>query len=764
MTKRKKSSEKHTLKSRMGAFISLVPHLRLLAGVALIAIAAFVAYFPSINGEFILDDDKLVTANAIIKASDGLWRFWCTTEAADYWPMTNTTFWIEWRLWGINPAGYHVTNLILHIAEALLIWIILRKLSIPGAIFAALIFAVHPVNVESVAWISQRKNTMAMLFFLLSILWYLKAEMQSAHGCHAHAPLGHDRQHGCHAHACRVHDRQTMAIYWYWLSLTAFLLAMLSKGSVVVLPVLLLGIVWWLRPLTKRDLARTAPFFAVALVLGIVNVWFQRHGNEAVIRVVSPIERLLGAGGVVWFYLYKALLPIDLAFIYPQWNIKAGNWLWWLPLLAALIVTTVLVWYRMSWSRPFLFAWVFFCAALVPVMGFTDVGFMIHSLVADHYQHIAIIGVIALASAGFGSWHRRAQGGVYWAATVAAIAAVGILMFLTWRQSGLYRDPMTLYQATLEKNPDCWIAHNNLGLSMSDPNRLQEIIDHYRQAIRLKPDYADAHNNLGVALIQIGRIQEATEQFLLALRIKPDYSEAHNNMGYILLRTGQVTEAEEHLRRAVSLKPDYPKALNNLGTVLLNTGRLEEAAKCFEQTLRLDPNYSDAENNLGVILTQTDRPEEAIKHYEQALRLNPKFSEAHNNLGSVLSKVGRFPEAIEHYEQSLRLEPNSFDTHNNLGVILVKTDRPWEAIKHFKQALEINPDYIDAWSNLALVYAITHQSSEAVAAAEKALELTRSQGMTEKAKQIENWLNSYRAGLSSSPNTPSPSKSALPTP
>ncbi|MGD0384345.1 MAG: hypothetical protein ABSA77_12550, partial [Thermoguttaceae bacterium] len=454
----------------------MAPHYLVLAGVALIIIATFIAYLPSISGGFVLDDDALLTANKLVKASDGPYRFWCTIDAPDYWPATNSTFWIEWRLWGMNSTGYRVTNLILHIAEVLLIWLILRKLSIPGAFLAAMIFAVHPVNVESVAWIASRKNMMAMLFFLLSILWYLKADMPTVNVGMAPA-----RSHGgpwergnmeipsplatVHCPLSTVH-----CPLFYWLSLAAFVLAMLSKGSVAMLPLLLLEIVWWQRPMgtvrfcwSRRDLLRIAPFFAVAAALAGVNVWFQTHGTEVIIRSAGFTERLLGAGGTVWFYLYKAVVPLDLAFVYRQWRIEIGNPLWWLPLLAALAVTAALWRYRTSWSRGILFAWGFFCMSLVPVMGFTDVGFMKHSLVADHYQHIAIIGVVALVAAGFGLWRGRVQGGLRSALTVVAIAAAGACAFLTWRQSGLYRDAETLYRFALEKNPDCWMIQNNMG-------------------------------------------------------------------------------------------------------------------------------------------------------------------------------------------------------------------------------------------------------------------------------------------------------------
>ncbi len=369
-------------------------------------IAVFLVYLPCLNGRFVMDDDTMVTDNALIQSQDGLYRFWCTAQAIDFWPATNTTFWIEWRLWGNNPGGYHTTSLILHVLESLLIWLILRRLSVPGAFLAALIFAVHPVNVESAAWIAQRKNITAMLFFLLSILWYLKAvqraDTQTAPG---HLKDNHRETASGFPHPSSFILHPSSLDFWYWLSLAAFVLAMLGKGSAAVLPVLLLVIICWLRPLTRWDFLRTAPFFLVAILLTAVNVWFQTHGGEAITRSADFIQRLLGAGGVVWFYLYKAVLPIDLAFVYRQWHIEAGNPLWWMPLLCVLIITAVLWLYRKKpWARPLLFAWAFFCAALVPVMGFTDVGFMKYSLVADHYQHIAIIGVIALAAGYWGLW------------------------------------------------------------------------------------------------------------------------------------------------------------------------------------------------------------------------------------------------------------------------------------------------------------------------------------------------------------------------
>jgi tetratricopeptide (TPR) repeat protein len=526
----------------------------------------------------------------------------------------------------MNPAGYHVTNLILHVAEALLIWVILRKLSIPGAFWAAMLFAVHPVNVEAAAWITQRKDMLAVLFFLLSILWYLKADMPTASVGMAPAPTA--RSHGGPWERENCPLSTVHCPLFYWLSLAAFVLAMLSKGSAVILPAVLLGIVWWQRPMRtvpfrwpRRDLLRIAPFFAVAAALAGVNVWFQTHGTEVTIRSAGFAERLLGAGCTVWFYLYKAVVPVDLAFVYRQWRIEIGNPLWWLPLLAALAVTAALWRYRKSWSRGILFAWGFFCVSLVPVMGFTDVGFMKHSLVADHYQHIAIIGAIALVAAGFGSWRGRVQGGLRRAAPMVAIAAAGALAFLTWRQSGLYRDAVTLYRFALEKNPDCWMIQNNMGKRLFEKGRLNEATGYYETAIRLNPDFPEAHYNLGLVLSETDRPREAIEQYQRALRLQPNYTEVLNNMGNALLEDGRPGESIGYFEKALRLRLDFILAHNGLGAALVQIGRPLDAIEHFKQALRLKPADVDAWNNLTFAYAAAHQSAEAIAAARKTLEL-----------------------------------------------------------------------------------------------------------------------------------------------
>ncbi|MGA2796896.1 MAG: tetratricopeptide repeat protein [Thermoguttaceae bacterium] len=765
MSNLKKTSHKHAAKaqSKISTSILFAQPFRTWAGVLLVIVAVFCVYLPSISGDFIFDDDIHLTEDKFIKAADGLFRIWTSKESVDFWPATNTFFWIEWRLWGMHPTGYHVTNLILHVIEALLIWLILRKLSIPGAFLAALIFALHPVNVESAAWIASRKNLMAMLFFLLSILWYLKFAMSTAIAGIAPArSLGGPWERVKTFSSFILHPSSFH--FWYWLSLAAFLLAMLGKGSVAILPVLLLGIVWWLRPLTRRDLVRTAPFFAIAIALAAVNMWFQTHGTGETFHTATITERLLGAGSIIWFYLYKALLPVDLAFIYPQWHVVSGNPLWWLPLSAAIAVTIVLWLYRKNWGRPLLFAWGFFCVALLPVMGFADVGFMQYSLVADRYQHIAIIAVIALAMAPFSIWRKRMRGAVRWIAPGIAVAAVGALAVLTWRQSSLYRDEVKLYQAVLEKNPACWMAHNNLAAALINIGRLQEAIEHCGQAIRLKSDYAKAYNNLGIALVKMGQPQKAIEYYQQALKLNPDYADAHNNLGSALIQIGRAQEAIEHCRQALTLNPNFLGARNTLGNAFQSIGQYQQAIEQYEAVLKLDPNFSQVYINLGIILNKTGKTSEAIEHYEKALRIDPDSFEAHNNLANAFCAIGQYQSAIEHYRTALQLNPNYPQVHVNLGSALVATGRFSEAIDQYRQTLQLAPDSTDVYLYLASTYAKNNQSTEAVDFAQKGLNLARSREQTELARQIENWLNAYRAGQSETPAEPPDSKSAHPTP
>ena len=693
--------------------------ITILGKAALIVLASCVAYLPALRGGFILDDHQYLTANPLIKASDGLYRFWLTAEPIDYYPLSNTTLWLEWRLWGTKPTGYHVTNLLLHVATALLLWSLLQKLSIPGAFLAAILFTLHPVNVESVAWIAQRKDLLAVLFFLLSIFWYLKADRPSALSDHS-------------PHPERTADLQPRgAARWYWLSLLAFVLAMLSKGSVAILPLVLLLIVWWRRPLTKSDLLRTAPFWVAAAILTAINIWCQSRLSYQPFRSAGCAQRLVGAGAVVWFYLSKALLPIGLVFIYPNWIIQLANPLWWLPLSAALTTTAALWWWRKRrWGRPLFFAWAIFCVTLVPFLGFIDVGFMQFSLVADHYQHIAIISVMAVLAAGWARCRNCLTGPartIHVALTAVLVTALGIL---TWQQCRLYDDALTMYQATLAKNPNSWLMHNDLGIEFLLVGRSQEAIAQLQQALRLKPDYAEAHRNLGNLLMDTGRPWEAIEQYQQALRLNPNSADYHNRLGFALDAVGRSQDSREHFQQALRLKPDDAEAHHNLGVALAKAGQTHDAVDHFQQALRLKPDYADAHFNLGNLLMNSGLSQAAIEQYQQALQTKPDFAAARGNLAVALTAAGKTQEAVAEFTKILRLHPNNVQAH----------------------------------FNLAEIYAQLKQPSEAIDAAEKALQSARSAGQTDLAQQIADWLSSYRASQSRPFNGPTPANAPAPNP
>lgn len=768
-----------------------------LAGTMVITCAVLIFFWPSLNGPFILDDGRYVANNPLIAAPDGLLRLWFTNESLEYYPVSNSTLWIEWHLWGNNPFGYRFTNLDLHIATSLLLWLILRKLSIPGAFFAALLFAVHPVNVEAVAWISQRKDVRALFFATLSILWFLQNDDESR------------------ATVSEQADTLAKPRLWYWASLLAFAMAMLSKGSVPSLPLVLLLILWWKHGLlTRHDVRKTLPFFGIAVLLGLVHAWYQLHGDP--VAHASIPTRFAGAGGTIWFYLSKALLPVALLFPYPQWHIDTADLRWWLPLLAAIALSVTLIWqcrtHPSNWTRSVLFAWGFYCIALAPVMGFAEAGGMKVALVSDHYQHFAIIGVVALVAAGWNYFHQRALPERRWKFTALAIAVTGSLALLTWRHSWLFGHPVELYQTTLAANHDHYAGiflHQNLGLQLADMGRLDEAIQHFQASLTLMPDNPFVRMRLGEALLQTNRPEEAIQQFQQALQAAPDSATTHNNLGIALRKTGRIQDAIEHYQQALELRSSFPEAHFNLANALVDThrlgeaiqqfkagleidpgnaeahyllgnalraaGRSQEAVEQFLETLRLQPDHAAAqvamaqlgpstaaaqgsqgvaqaptgsvaaEYNLAMAQLKAGAPQQAKEHFERALAIEPEFADAHQGLGTALVMLGRSTEALEHLQQVVRLKPNDADAHNNLATALANLGRLSEAVEHYQEAVRLKPAYLEAWTNLVLAYDHMHRTVEAVAAAQKALELARSQGQTALVEKIESWLATQHA-------------------
>jgi tetratricopeptide (TPR) repeat protein len=610
-------------------------------GIFLVALT-FLMYMPAICGGFIWDDVALITENRVIRAEDGLHRLWLTTQADDYYPLTGSLWWLEWRLWGKSATGYHVVNVLLHGANAVLVWLILTRLKVPGAWVAGCVFALHPVNVATAAWISEQKNTLSMLFFAVAILSYL-----------------------------RFYDQGRWR--WYACSLGAFLLAELSKAAVVMLPVVLLGCVWWTRRrILWKDVLWSAPFFVLSLVWGLVTLWYQYHLalGEPVAGTDGFGFRLAVAGCAPWFYLYKALVPFHLIAVYPRWQIDSSRWVSYLPGALLVMGFLVLWWKRRTWGRPLLFGLGYFVVMLFPVLGLLKQGPYRLSVMADrwdHWQYYSTVGVIALAVAAGEAVCRRMAHRWPQGRTVAAVTALLVLAAATWQRAGVYAAEETLWRDTIAKNPRATAAYLNLGQALIKRGKTGEAIRCYEEALRIDPNFVEGHSNLGIALVQQGRLAEAVGHYEEALRINPAFAEAHNNLGTAFLRLGKLPEAIQQLEQALRLKPNYVDAHNNLGTALARAGRIPEAIAHWEQALRLRPDFAEAHNNLGSALAGNGQIQDAIAHYQEALRLKPDYADAHNNFGNALLQEGKLLEAVEQYQRALALNPNLTAARNSLA-------------------------------------------------------------------------------------------------
>jgi protein O-mannosyl-transferase len=643
-----------------------------LAGI--LCLLTIVAYFPALRGGFIWDDDDHLTRNAAVQSPSGLQQIWTSLEVSRYYPLTLTTFWVEHRIWGLKPWPYHAVNIALQAINAVVLWALLRRLGIRGAWLAALLWAVHPVNVETVAWVTELKNTQSGLFFLLALLLYLRFE-----------------------DGLRQRD--------YAIVLLCGVAAMLSKPSTVVLPGVMLLCAWWRRGRwTRQDLLRVAPLAMLAVGMSLLTVLEQRHhiARETTSDwTMNPVQRLMLAGDATWFYAGKLLWPASLTFIYPRWELQTDSVVAWLPLAGAFAVAWMLWRFRReNWARAAIFGLGYFVIALLPVLGFFNIYFFRYSFVGDHFQYLASIGLVSLIVGGGEAICER---GGRWGRDIGAVAATAVLFtlgFCTWKQTHVYHDVETLWRDTLSKNPDAWLAHNNLGFILEYSGRVDEAMQHYQEALRLKPGLVEAHNNMGIALSDMGRVTEGIEQYKEGLRMNPRSPEAHYNLGNALRSLGRPAEAVEEYGLALQYRPVYPEAHNNLGLALEDLGKATEAREHYETALRMRPDFAEAHNNLGNVEFGLGRFSEAVKQYEQALEIQPDYAEARNNLGNALSNLGRITEAIAQYEQALVLQPDYPEAHFNLGAALEQLGRIPEAVGHYEQALRLKPDFAAAWKRL----------------------------------------------------------------
>jgi tetratricopeptide (TPR) repeat protein len=631
----------------------------------LIVLLTLLAYIPAMRGGYIWDDNAHITENSTLRSSDGLAKIWFEPKVLpQYYPLVHTTFWVEYHLWQLHPFGYHLVNVLLHALNAILLLLVLRYLRVPGAWLAAAFFALHPVHVESVAWITERKNVLSSFFYLSSMLAYLR--FATVTGDPANTALSSDLDP-------LTSDNSNRSWGFYAFSLFLFLCALLSKTVTSSLPAAILLVLWWKRDRIRwRDILALIPYFVVGALFGLTTVWLEKYhvGAQGEEWALSFLDRCLVAGRALWFYAGKLVWPYKLTFIYPRWQIDAGLWWQYLFPAAAVAVIFILWVMRRRIGKGPLVAVLFFAGTLVPALGFFDVYPMRFSYVADHFQYLASIGLIALASAAIMSFLGRLGPRQRNIGFVVCFAVVLVLGVLVWQQGTIYRDAETLYRDTISKNSDAGMAHYNLAILLVKRGRPEEVVAHFSEALRLQPDDADAHYNLGVALEKQGRLKEAMAHFSEAVRLRPDYADAHYSMAVILAGLDRYKEATSHYSKALRVNPNHVKAHNNLGVALFSLGQFDNAIGHYLTAIKLDPNFSKAHNNLGNALVQKGKLDEAIIQYHRALEIKTNYPEAHNNLGVALAQQGKMDEAIIQFEEALRLKPDYAQAQANLGYAL----------------------------------------------------------------------------------------------
>ena len=679
----------------------------------LAAAVTFIVFLPALNNGFVnWDDDKNFLDNFLYRGlgwEQLKWMF-TTTGMGTYAPLTCMTFGLDYLIWGMDPAGYHFTSLLLHSMSALVFCMLCVKLFVlavgPGhkkrdiylsAGFAALFFSIHPLRVEPAVWLSDRIDVLSGLFYMSAMLLYLSV----LSGDGPAAPSWRRRL----------------------LPLSAFLLALFSKGIAISLPVALVlldiyplrrlpsGPKRWFSPEFRRVWLEKIPYFVISFIFGLAGYRAQINAGKILslhaFGFGQRIAQILFAAG---FYILKTLAPLNLA---PLYELKGGL-LSPQPLLGGILLLAIaaaVVKYRRRWpALPVVL--IYYLAVLAPVSGILKIGIQ---AAADRYSYLPCLGFAALAGAAF--WKSRQISGAILRNLCLALACLTIVVFslLSRAQITIWHDSESLWRHTIAVNPGLEIAQYNFGVELASRGRPAEAVAHWREALLLNPDYAEAHNNFGAALAAQGRVDEAIAHYREALRLNPSQVESYSNLGAALAAQGRFGEAIAYYRTALRLDPGYAGAHNNFGVALAALGKLDEAVAQYKTSLRLKPAQADAHYNLGIALAAQGKADEAIGHWQAALRFNPAYAGSHYNLGVALAAQGRGDEAIGQYLAELRLNPDQVDAHYNLGVALAAQGRLDEAIGHYRTALRLNPDHADAHNNLGVALVARGKLAEAIA-------------------------------------------------
>jgi tetratricopeptide (TPR) repeat protein len=548
----------------------------------------------------------------------------------------------------LSATGYHVVNVLLHATAAVLLWRVLVRLEVPAAYLAAIIFALHPVHAESVAWVTERKNVLSGVFYFGAALCYVAWTSVAW----ASRPSLSAERHG------KKSSGETPKPRWgfYAIALLLFVAALLSKTVTCSLPAALLLVIWWKRGrVTQRDVIYLVPFFVIGFALAMATVYLERSHVQAVGPEwdLSPVDRLLIAGRAVWFYARTLVLPVGLSFIYPRWTIDSRDPLQWAFPIGVIVALGALWRMRDRWGRGPLVAALIFVGTLVPALGFFNIYPMRYSFVADHFQYHASAALIVLIAIGIERLLRALPGPQ--AARHAIVVAP--LLLMTIFRAAVYRDVEILWRDTLAKNPDSWMVHLNLAKVLAKRDKAAEAQHHFEEQARLAPHLAETHWNLGINLARRGRYDDALAAYDRALERDPNFPQAFFGRGNVFRERGDLATAAAEYERAIRLKPDYAEAHFNLGFIRRQTDP-SAAIEHFRRAIAIRPNYTAAHNELGKLLVQAKQLQPAMEHYIRAIESDPNFAEAHLNLAALLAATGRMAEARQELNEAVRLDPS----------------------------------------------------------------------------------------------------------
>jgi tetratricopeptide (TPR) repeat protein len=643
--------------------------------ISLLLVAATVAVFWQVGSHDFtgLDDGIYVTQNRHVVEGltrEGIaWAF--SRRTVGLWhPLTWLSLMLDSQIYGRNPTGFHFTNLGFHLANVLLLFFVLFRMT--GAelksAFVAALFALHPLHVESVAWITERKDVLSTFFWFLTIWAYLKYFERGA-------------------------------LKWYGIALLFFAMGLLSKPMLVTLPFVLLLLDYW--PLCRIGKNLTCsksqlflekiPFFVLAVIVSIIAIFEQQE-----IVGLIPLQAMSfwgrAANGLVSYVKYIEMMfcPRNMSIFYPFEHVPP---LWETLGSAVFIAVISILVLRYIRKMPWLgVGWLWYLGTLIPVLGLVQVGS--HAM-ADRYTYVPFIGLfiaIVWSVPGFlpNRWLNRYQYNC-----LLSCVGIGLLVTLatvSWFQTRYWKDDITLFEHALAVNPNNVLAHNVLGNTLVSYGKINEAIDHYLEALRILPNQADTHLNLGLAFGKQGKLQEAIVEFNQALRANPNFAEAHSSLGVALAMEGKYQDAIAHYLQALRISPDSPDLFLDIGAALASQGKTQEAAQSFTRAIQIDPNYAEAQYNLGLLLEGQGNDQKAVAYYSEALRIKPGYSEAHNGLGNILVKQGKIQEAIGHYAEALRIKSDFAEAMYNLGLAYFLIGNKGSAIEECENLKKINPE------------------------------------------------------------------------